>query len=308
MDFRQLEVFVSTVDHKSFSAAANALFISQPTVSAQIRALEQELHTELIKRTTKSFEVTADGQRLYTYAVSLLQLHHKAVHELDGRKRKELFIGASSLPGQCFLPQILTKYHQSFPDIHVTATFGDSMEIIQKVEDNTIDLGLVGTFVDNHCEFIPFAEDEAILIAPQTPYYMDLQKRNAPLTELLKNPFIMRPETSGTEQFYLRILEKIPVHPDNLSIVCQVSDAHALMNCVIQGLGISIVSRRMAELPLYQEKLLTFPLGPHAVTRNLYITFRKSAYLSAPLEHFIRFCQECTQEQGAAAAEESLVQ
>lgn len=297
MDFYQLEVFVSTVDHKSFSGAANALFISQPTVSAQIKALEQELHTKLIQRTTKSFEITSDGQQLYNYAVSLLKLHRKAIHELDRNRRKELYVGASSVPGQCFLPQILTKYYQSFPDIHVNALFGDSMDIIQKVESNMIDIGLVGTVADNHCEFIPFAEDEIVLITPKTPYYMALQKTNAPLTTLLKNPFIMRANSSGTEQFYAQFLKTISVPLEDISVICHVNDAHALINCVTSGLGISIVSRRMAESPIYHENILIFPLDSHTATRNLYITFRKSAYLSKSVKHFIHLCQKYTQNK-----------
>lgn len=71
------------------------MFISRPNVSTQIRALEQELYAELIRRTTKSFEGTPDGQRLYDYAVSLLQLQRRAINELDKARRKEHFVGAS---------------------------------------------------------------------------------------------------------------------------------------------------------------------------------------------------------------------
>ena len=78
MDFRQLEAFVSTVEHKSFSAAAAALYLSQPTISSHVHSLEKELRVQLIHRTTKRFEVTSEGQRLYEYAVALLQLQIQA--------------------------------------------------------------------------------------------------------------------------------------------------------------------------------------------------------------------------------------
>ena len=81
MDFRQLEAFIATVDHQSFSAAAEALYLSQPTISSYIHSLERELNTQLIRRTTKKFEVTVNGQQLYEYAVALLRLQQKAITE-----------------------------------------------------------------------------------------------------------------------------------------------------------------------------------------------------------------------------------
>ena len=83
MEFRQLEAFIATVEHRSFSAAAEALFLSQPTISSHIQALESELQTKLIRRTTKKFEVTPEGQQLYEYAVALIRLQQKAVSELS---------------------------------------------------------------------------------------------------------------------------------------------------------------------------------------------------------------------------------
>ena len=80
MDFRQLEAFIATVDHQSFSAAADALYLSQPTISSYIHSLERELNTQLIRRTTKKFEVTVNGHQLYEYAVALLRLQQSILH------------------------------------------------------------------------------------------------------------------------------------------------------------------------------------------------------------------------------------
>ena len=86
MDIRQLEAYVYTVKYRSFSLAAQKLYLSQPTVSAHICNLEKELHTQLLKRTTKTLSVTPAGQTLYNYAAEILDLRHKAILELSNEQ------------------------------------------------------------------------------------------------------------------------------------------------------------------------------------------------------------------------------
>ena len=98
MDIRQLEAYVYTVKYRSFSLAAQKLYLSQPTVSAHICNLEKELHTQLLKRTTKTLSVTPAGQTLYNYAAEILDLRHKAILELSNEQETMLHIGVSSVP------------------------------------------------------------------------------------------------------------------------------------------------------------------------------------------------------------------
>lgn len=102
MDIRQLEAFVYTVKYQSFSLAAQKLYLSQPTVSSHINNLEKELHTQLLKRTTKSLSVTPAGQTLYNYAAEILNLQQKAILELSDKNQKLLHIGVSSVPSSIF--------------------------------------------------------------------------------------------------------------------------------------------------------------------------------------------------------------
>ena len=109
MDIRQLEAFVYTVKYQSFSLAAQKLYISQPTVSAHIRSLEEEFHTQLLKRTTKSLSLTPAGTKLYSYATEILTLQQKAIVELANETKPQLRIGASSVPSLYFLPVWLPR-------------------------------------------------------------------------------------------------------------------------------------------------------------------------------------------------------
>ena len=145
MDIRQLEAYVYTVKYRSFSLAAQKLYLSQPTVSAHICNLEKELHTQLLKRTTKTLSVTPAGQTLYNYAAEILDLRHKAILELSNEQETMLHIGVSSVPSLYLLPELLAAYHEKAPEIRFRTSCSDSLDVINKVSDSTCDIGLVGT-------------------------------------------------------------------------------------------------------------------------------------------------------------------
>lgn len=302
MDFRQLEAFVSTVEHKSFSAAAAALYLSQPTISSHVHSLEKELRVQLIHRTTKRFEVTSEGQRLYEYAVALLQLQKKAINELSDAPKKELHIGASSVPGQCILPQILGNYRQLCPDVCFQVVFSDSLDIIQQVSNGTLDIGLVGTTAESRCTFVPFVSDELVVAVPNTPHYQELISSRTPLSQLLKEPIIMRTDHSGTMRETQQFLQRLQISMDDLNIIAYMNDAAAIQNCVIQGLGVSIMSRQTVEASAQRGDLLMVPLGEHALLRKLYIVYRESEFLPRTSLDFIRFFAEQFPEAASCTA------
>ena len=297
MDFRQLEAFIATVDHQSFSAAAEALYLSQPTISSYIHSLERELNTQLIRRTTKKFEVTVNGQQLYEYAVALLRLQQKAITELSNTGVKELHIGTSSVPGQCILPRVLAGYRREASEVSAFVTHSDSLDIIQQVENGTLDVGLVGMKTDCNCVFEAIATDELVIAAPNNAYFREKYGSEPDLKELLKEPFIMRTEQSGTQYEAEQLLQKLGLSEKDLQIVAKVNDAHALQNYVIQGLGISLVSHRMVKAEAQRGKLLVYPLGEYARKRNFYLVFQEGPYLPKAAIAFIRHILDLSQKK-----------
>lgn len=294
MEFRQLEAFVATVDHRSFSAAAEALYLSQPTISSHIQALESELQTKLIRRTTKKFEITPEGQQLYEYAVALIRLQQKAVSELSNTGIRELHIGASSVPGQCILPNVLAGYRETSPCVNFQITNADSLDIIQKVESGTLDLGLVGMRTESrHCIFEAFATDELVIAAPNTPYYREKYGTKFSL-QLMKEPMIMRTEQSGTKQEADRLLQQLGLSEQDLNIVASMNDAEALRNCIIHGLGISIMSRRMVEDQERQGNLLIYKVDDYVIPRKFYLVYQDGPYLPKAADAFIRYLRQLT--------------
>ena len=297
MEFRQLEAFIATVDHRSFSAAAEALYLSQPTISSHIQALESELQTKLIRRTTKKFEITPEGQQLYEYAVALIRLQQKAVSELSNTGVRELHIGASSVPGQCILPAILAGYRKTAQNANFKVTNADSLDIIQKVETGALDLGLVGMCTESkHCVFEAFATDELVIAAPNTPHFQN-KYGNTFSIQLLKEPMIMRTEQSGTKQEAERLLQHFGLSDQDLNVVASMNDAEALRNCIIQGLGISIVSHRMVKEQEKQGSLLVYKLSEYVKPRKFYLVYQDGPYLPKAAEAFIRFIRQLAEEK-----------
>ena len=297
MEFRQLEAFIATVDHRSFSAAAEALYLSQPTISSHIQALEGELQTKLIRRTTKKFEITPEGQQLYEYALALIRLQQKAVSELSNTGVRELHIGASSVPGQCILPSILADYRASHPNSNFRITNADSMDIIQKVESGTLDLGLVGMCTESrHCVFEPFAVDELVIAAPNNEYFRT--KYNGKFSpNLLKEPMIMRTEQSGTKQEAERLLQKFGLSEQDLNIVASMNDAEALRNCIIHGLGVSIVSHKMVMQQEQQGTLLIYKMDQYVKPRKFYLVYQDGPYLPKAADAFIRHIRQLSEQK-----------
>ena len=291
-----MEAFIATVDHRSFSAAAEALYLSQPTISSHIQALEGELQTKLIRRTTKKFEITPEGQQLYEYALALIRLQQKAVSELSNTGVRELHIGASSVPGQCILPSILADYRANHPNSNFRITNADSMNIIQKVESGTLDLGLVGMCTESkHCVFEPFATDELVIAAPNNTYFQT--KYGGKFSpQLLKEPMIMRTEQSGTKQEAERLLQNFGLTDQDLNIVASMNDAEALRNCIIQGLGVSIVSHKMVMQQEQQGTLLIYKMDQYVMPRKFYLVYQNGPYLPKAADAFIRHIRHLVEQ------------
>ena len=192
MELKQLEAFVAVVDYNSFSEAARHLFLTQPTVSAHVASLEKELDTKLISRTTKKLHVTPQGYDLYDSAVSMLKIRDHILNEFVGSHKQIIELGASTIPSSYVLPEVLSAFGQLNPDIYFHSELSDSMGIIQQVENGRLDFGLVGMTTDSsELIFIPFLEDELVIVTPVTPLPGDFQK-NVTIAAFLNEPFILR--------------------------------------------------------------------------------------------------------------------
>ncbi len=290
MDFKQLRSFVTVVELGSFTRAAERLYTSQPTVSAHIRALEEELHERLFLRTTKSLEITKRGRELYDYAVHVLTLQNKLTSSW-AQDEMTVRIGASTIPSAYILPEVLPQFRRSHPDTHFVIHQSDSRGILGGLFSGQFDLGFVGMKTnEDNIVFTPFYADEMVLITPNTPRFAALVGEASALGDiLLSEPMLMREDGSGSQKCADDFLAQSGIDPQALHIAARLNDQESVKNLVAGGLGVAIVSKKAVEEDCAHGKLLSFPLDCRSAKRMFYLVQRKGDVLSAQGKTFADF-------------------
>lgn len=291
MDFKQLQSFVSVVKYKSFTQAAQHLYLSQPTISAHINQLEEELGNRLILRTTKNIEITPKGQEVYEYAVNILDLRNRMIELCHSQEKKIIHVGASTIPSAYILPDILAEFGSIHMDTYFSLHQNNSQGIIDGLKEGLFDVGLIGMPTDDEAlECIPFFQDHMVLITPVNEHYLELkQQEDLSILDLLKEPIILREKGSGSKKTADHFLDRIGVSENNLHIVARINDQEAIKNLVAGGLGISILSEMAARSFITEKRVLEFPLSDYQISRNLYVIFQKNYILKPYIHSFIQF-------------------
>ena len=292
MEFKQLEAFVAVVDYGSFSEAARKLYLTQPTISAHVRSLEEELHTKLILRTTKKTTITTRGYQLYDSAVRMLEIRNNLLENFTGVQKHMIDLAASTIPSSYLLPEILAAFGKTHPDIYFHSIQADSAESINRVLDGTVDLALVGQNTrDETCVFLPFCQDELVIATPITNHYLGLQNKSVTFENFIKDPIIIREKGSGTKKEMDLFLEQIGVTPNDLNVIARMNDLEGIKKSIVNGLGISILSARSAIDLQKTKQILLFPLEESAHKRTYYIVYSKNRILKPHVRQFIQFVQ-----------------
>lgn len=292
MEFKQLEAFVAVVDYGSFSEAARKLYLTQPTISAHVRSLEEELHTKLILRTTKKTTITTRGYQLYDSAVRMLEIRNNLLENFTGVQKHMIDLAASTIPSSYLLSEILAAFGKTHPDIYFHSIQADSAESINRVLDGTVDLALVGQNTrDETCVFLPFCQDELVIATPITNHYLGLQNKSVTFENFIKDPIIIREKGSGTKKEMDLFLEQIGVTPNDLNVIARMNDLEGIKKSIVNGLGISILSARSAIDLQKTKQILLFPLEESAHKRTFYIVYSKNRILKPHVRQFIQFVQ-----------------
>ena len=295
MNLKQLESFSYIIETNSFSEAAKKLFLTQPTISSHISLLEKELSTQLLIRTTKDVIPTDAGKKLYTYAKQMLQIQNTILEEFHVKSDDEknvITLGASSIPEQYILPEILPKYLKKNKNEFKIGR-GDSFEIINQVVNKEIEIGLVGTQIEtSNCIFEPFYKDKLVVITPVNQKYLQMKEEGFHIKDLLKEPIIMREEGSGTRKEIKKVLNHMKINDGSLNIIATLNSTEAIKRSVANNMGISIISNLAVQDYIKDKRVLAFDLAEENIYRNLYIVRNKEMYMSKSSLKFIKFMRE----------------
>ncbi|GAB4407736.1 MAG: selenium metabolism-associated LysR family transcriptional regulator [Thermodesulfovibrionales bacterium] len=285
MDIHHLKVFTSVFKNRSFSRASEELYLTQPTISDHIRALEEELKCKLFDRLGRSIIPTKEAEILYNHAAEIIEKMNN-IKEVIGQFKKEitgeLIIGASTIPGTYLLPSIVAEFQRRHPSISFQIIISDSRGIIEKVSGHELLIGIVGAkLTNNSLNYMPFMEDELILVSSPSL----IKGSRISLKELLDYPMVLREEGSGTRRETERILENKGVSLDSIRIVGIFGSTDAVKQAVKAGLGVSILSRLSVKDELKHGVFREVKLTDIQMKRRFYIVTHKKRTL--PLAYSI---------------------
>jgi DNA-binding transcriptional LysR family regulator len=291
MDIHRLEVFCKVVELQSFTKAAQAILLSQPTVSEHVRSLEELLGEKLLDRLGREVLPTAAGRILYRYAQSIIRLRAEAVQALEkykGNMAGHLIIGASTIPGTYILPRCIGEFKAVHPAIQITLKIADTAEIAEEVLSGALEAGLIGSRMkDQRLESTELFSDELLLtVYPEHPWDT---KETMELADLATEPFILRERGSGTRMVMNRILEEHGFDPARLQVVAEMGSTEAVRQGIKARIGISIISRQAVAEDLERGTLLAVVLNGIRFLRPFYLVQRRhrqpSPLCLAFLEH-----------------------
>ena len=296
MNLKQLEAFVEVAEGGSFSKAAKNLYLTQPTISAHISALEKELEVRLFVRNTKEVSLSVEGQTLYKYASQMVDLE-KRIEEEFGERRKLgkrcITIAASTIPSQYLLPRILARFNEKYPGEQIKMIESDSARVVNQVVEHMVDIGFTGTVLEKkHCKYVPFYKDELVIITPNTEEYQRWAKAPGDISWVLEEPVIMREEGSGTKKEAEKQLRSAGIRPEHMNVIASIENQEAIKNSVCRGMGVSILSKLAAADKIEDGSVLAFPIPGADRGRNINVVYNKNNQLSVSAERFLKIVQE----------------
>jgi DNA-binding transcriptional LysR family regulator len=299
MDIHRLEVFCSVLDLQSFTKAAEAVCLTQPTVSEHIRALEEMLGEKLIDRLGREILPTPAGKILYGYARKIIQLRNEAIQALEkykGNLSGQLLIGASTIPGTYILPKFIGSFKADHPSIQISVDIASSADIVEKILRSDIELGLVGArWQDKRIVLEEIFSDELILTAfPDHPW---AKKKSIELANLSGQAFILREKGSGTRMVMSEKLQEHGFDLSQLDVVAAMGSTEAVRQAIKARIGVSILSYHAVSEDLQRGTLITIPIAGVRIFRSFYLIQRKNRQPSPLCSAFLRYLRERSTEK-----------
>ena len=292
IEFRHLETFCRVADLKSFSKAADDLFLTQPTVSGHILSLEQSLSLRLFDRASREVRLTKSGEVFREYASKLLSLRKNmlnALSEFSRGIRGELSLGSSTIPGEYLLPKLIGDFKKNHSSFVISLKIGDTKEVIQYVLQDQVELGVIGAKL-NHpsLHYEKYEEDQIIVVAPSG--HPLTRKKKVALDELLKEPWIIREEGSGTRIAVERALRRKGRTLKQFNVVIEMGSTSSVKEGVKARLGLAFISGRATEGEIRQGSFSRIDVeGLEPISRQIYIVSHRRRTLSPMATEFLRF-------------------
>ena len=290
LNFHQLYIFQMVANHLSFSRAAEAMSITQPAVSIQVQELEKFLGITLFHRRPRGLKITEAGNAVLAYTQQIFVLSNQLVdtiQEMEELNAGRLVLGASSTPGEYVLPLVVGRFRQIYPGIQVELVIGNTRNIMQRILNGDMDLGMIGDHVEessNELEMVDFQDDDIVLVAsPSHPVH----SLDSPTVEqIVELGIVAREQGSATRlaaEHQFRDLGTIP------RIAVELGSNQAVKQAASAGGGIGIISRLGITAELHAGMLKVLDVPGWKCRRPLTLIQPKDRYLSPSQRAFREF-------------------
>lgn len=299
MNIKQLEAFALVAELGSFTRAAKIMFMTQPAVSFQIRALEEQLGLQLLERAEKSVFLTDAGKLVYAEAKKIIAgyrniLEHVA--QLQGLAKGTLILGASTIPGEYLLPQFLGEFKQKHPGVELILEIGSTHRIIDLVLSREVHLAVVGA-VNPHpnLEYQPIFTDEVVVIvAGNHPL---AGRESVSIAELTAESLIFREKGSGTRAVLEERFRQAGIEPGELKIVMELGSTRAIITAVQGNLGVGMVSGLAVREALEIGSVRKLKVREIDLHRRLYLVSSKTSQATPLQKAFGEFLMQKSGQQ-----------
>lgn len=290
LEFKQLECFITVAREKSFSKAAEIMYLSQPSVTSKLQKLERELGIKLLNRKNKNISLTEGGEIFYRYATELINLCAKAENSICEYKKNiegVLTICASSIPEQYLLPYIVKSFKEKYPQVIFSIRHKDSKEVADEILAGTINFGFVGAkYLSEALEYIDFFDDKLVLV---TSNDMKLEGKQVTVDRLFGKDIVIREEGSGTRLLIENALKEKDLDLSIFNSQTINESMEAVKKMVALGVGISFISEIAVKDEVATGQLVSYDIEGLKLYRHFSLAYSKNRCLSPIEEKFKEF-------------------
>jgi DNA-binding transcriptional LysR family regulator len=293
MDFDQLETFLEVARHTSFSRAAEKRFRTQPAISSQIRALEEEVGARLFDRSGGRVALTAAGKAFQQYAEQTLEARKAllvTVAEMERIPRGEIVVGANE--GTCLhiLPEVFAEFKKLYPNVGVQISRLERAKIMESIIDNSVDFGVVSAPVgDKRLTVVNIHRDELVMIAP--PRHPLSSMKEVTIAEVVRFPLLL-PKLGRTRDALDNLFHERVLKP---KISMELDSSELLKRFVAADVGIGFIARSNVMEDVKAGVLAAVPMADAFIRRDLALVFRKDKALSRAALAFIEIAVKIKQ-------------
>lgn len=290
LNLHRLWIFTQVVECGGFSAAAEKLYMSQPSVSTQVRQLERTLRVTLVDRTGNSVRPTAEGEMLAEYARRMLLLADEAVaavRQVSGVQVGRLRVGGTTTAGTYLLPKLLSRFRDRYPGIDCDIVVGNGQQVLRRLLDGEVGIALLaGDPGAPQLVAEPILRERLVLAtAPGRP------SDGTPVSSdtLADEWFLLREQGSATRELQETALVQWGLEHVKRS---EVGAPEAIKQAVAAGLGVSLISEHAVADDVRGGRLAAVDVDPPTPTRPIVLAYRRERVLAPAEQAFVRLLRE----------------